>query len=96
MADYARASSYIDPYAANFDDEYQRVKPNLDNPYNQNHQDNEIRTMPCCEQSQVDIDLIPALVIMILNILVAGFGSFLSGFIDKKGLNFYAMAIGIA
>ena len=63
------------------DDLYQR----LGNP--------EIKTMPCIESSQVDVSELTGLIILILNIFGGTLGTFLSVFVDRKGINCTAFCV---
>ena len=58
-------------------------------------QDQEFKTLPCVESAQVEVSECMALVIFILNILFGGLGTFISGFIDGKGINCSAICVGI-
>jgi hypothetical protein len=52
-------------------------------------------TLPCIESAQVEVSEFMGLVIFILNIMSAGLGTFISGFIDAKGVNCAAIFVGI-
>ena len=52
-------------------------------------------TLPCIESAQVDVSVFVGLMVFILNIMSGGLGTFISGFIDRKGLNYAAIIVGI-
>jgi hypothetical protein len=54
-----------------------------------------VKSLPCIESAQVEVSEFVGLVIFILNILSAGLGTFISGFIDNRGINFAAIILGI-
>ena len=52
-------------------------------------------TLPCFESAQVEVSEFMGLMVLILNIMSAGLGTFVSGFVDHKGLNCAAIILGI-
>ena len=50
-------------------------------------------TLPYCEYSAVEVNRVYAFMIFFLNIILPGFGTFVSAFSDRKGFNFYAVWI---
>ena len=52
--------------------------------------------LPCCQAAQVDITEQTALILLIINFLCPGFGTWISAFIDKRGCNWTALIVGWA
>ena len=51
-------------------------------------------SLPCCKQAWCDISETAALIVLILNCLSPGWGTFIAGIIDKQGLNVNALVTG--
>lgn len=50
--------------------------------------------LPCCQNALVEVSETMALYIYIMNVLFAGVGTIMSGFKDRKGLNYTAIRLG--
>ena len=49
--------------------------------------------LPYCDDAQIETRECIAFVLFIFNIFIPGFGTFLSTFFDRKGINLYATLI---
>ena len=56
----------------------------------------EQKTVPCCEEAQVEVKTAPACAIFVANICYGGVGTFFSAFMDERGFNQWALGLGIA
>ena len=55
----------------------------------------QLKPMPWCPESDVDVSESLGMVIMILNIITIGFGTLISSCLDRKGCNCTAFAVSI-
>ena len=56
----------------------------------------ELTYLSCCQSACVDISSTVALILLIINCFFPGFGTQISGYIDRQGCNFTALFVGLA